>query len=374
MKTELLDIETQNSDWQKIDYRPFGEQSWTATEGVVRRGFGGDIFDIESGFIRMGARLYEPETGRFTSIDPLFEAFKRRSPYSYSYNSPLTFRDPTGLAPEKEKYKDEILDFPEVYKLQEFLDVNQIMMQNIDDNVKFENLMNAMINLITSLDHTMHIVQLLNAIDDFEEAARKARTGEAGSNDKGIIIRFNVKEKNENGVYNVTFGEVKYYQGRLFNSDGSEYSGNNDFVWRVFDYLESLWMTGDPEIVCRLETLENSENKHIISETDIKDFHNTIEDINRDLGYEMDGIPTGSIMRFLYSDMSITSFAHELLGHAYYYDNGSSSQDMYLYDMKEVYAIMIENEVRRYFGYPQRKSTHYDAPLSNEVLKPYWRK
>jgi len=108
MKTELLDIETQDTGWQKIDYRPFGEQSWTATDGVVRRGFGGDIFDIESGFIRMGARLYEPETGRFTSVDPLFEAFKRWSPYAYSYNSPLTFRDPTGLAPEKEKYKDEI--------------------------------------------------------------------------------------------------------------------------------------------------------------------------------------------------------------------------------------------------------------------------
>jgi RHS repeat-associated protein len=111
VKADLLDIETHNSNWQKIDYRPFGEQSWTATEGVVRRGFGGDLFDIESGFIRMGPRLYEPETGRFTSVDPLFEAFKRWSPYTYSYNSPLTFRDPTGLAPEKEKYKDEIMQY-----------------------------------------------------------------------------------------------------------------------------------------------------------------------------------------------------------------------------------------------------------------------
>jgi RHS repeat-associated protein len=51
------------------------------------------LTEIESGFIRMGARLYEPETGRFTSVDPLFEAFKRWSPYTYSYKSPLTFRD-----------------------------------------------------------------------------------------------------------------------------------------------------------------------------------------------------------------------------------------------------------------------------------------
>jgi hypothetical protein len=44
LKAAILDIETHNSDWQKTDYRPF-------TDGVVRRGFGGDIFDIESGFI-----------------------------------------------------------------------------------------------------------------------------------------------------------------------------------------------------------------------------------------------------------------------------------------------------------------------------------
>jgi hypothetical protein len=60
--------------------------------------------------------IYELETGRFTSVDPLFEAFKRWSPYAYSYNSPLTFCDPTGLAPEKEKYKDEILFMGISYK------------------------------------------------------------------------------------------------------------------------------------------------------------------------------------------------------------------------------------------------------------------
>jgi len=26
LKTDLLDIKTHNSDWQKMDYRPFGEQ------------------------------------------------------------------------------------------------------------------------------------------------------------------------------------------------------------------------------------------------------------------------------------------------------------------------------------------------------------
>ncbi|MFA7326863.1 MAG: RHS repeat-associated core domain-containing protein [Candidatus Kapaibacterium sp.] len=51
----------------------------------------------------MGARLYNSETGRFMSVDPLMEIFTGHSPYHYSYNNPVMFNDPSGLAPEGEK-------------------------------------------------------------------------------------------------------------------------------------------------------------------------------------------------------------------------------------------------------------------------------
>ncbi|MFA7327668.1 MAG: RHS repeat-associated core domain-containing protein [Candidatus Kapaibacterium sp.] len=50
----------------------------------------------------MGARLYNSETGRFMSVDPLMEIFTGHSPYHYSYNNPVMFCDPSGLAPEGE--------------------------------------------------------------------------------------------------------------------------------------------------------------------------------------------------------------------------------------------------------------------------------
>ena len=57
----------------------------------------------------MGARIYDPEIGRFLSADPLFEAFPNQSPYSYALNNPISFKDPSGLAPEKEKgWKNQI--------------------------------------------------------------------------------------------------------------------------------------------------------------------------------------------------------------------------------------------------------------------------
>jgi hypothetical protein len=37
------------------------------------------------------------------SVDPLMEIFTGHSPYHYSYNNPVMFRDPSGLAPEGEK-------------------------------------------------------------------------------------------------------------------------------------------------------------------------------------------------------------------------------------------------------------------------------
>jgi len=54
-------------------------------------------------------RMYDTETGRFTTPDLLWSAFPSQSPYNYAYNSPLIFSDPSGLAPEKEKDREELM-------------------------------------------------------------------------------------------------------------------------------------------------------------------------------------------------------------------------------------------------------------------------
>ena len=43
-----------------------------------------------------GARLYDPVTGLFTSIDPLCEKYYHISPYAYCAGNPVKYVDPDG--------------------------------------------------------------------------------------------------------------------------------------------------------------------------------------------------------------------------------------------------------------------------------------
>ncbi|WP_093744350.1 polymorphic toxin-type HINT domain-containing protein [Streptomyces sp. PAN_FS17] len=63
------------------------------------KAFLGKPADDTTGLTSIGAREYDPETGQFISIDPIFDANNALSlnGYSYANNSPVTFSDPTGL-------------------------------------------------------------------------------------------------------------------------------------------------------------------------------------------------------------------------------------------------------------------------------------
>ncbi|NBM18084.1 polymorphic toxin-type HINT domain-containing protein [Streptomyces sp. GC420] len=80
---------------------PFGgirgtkPSSWPGVQGFV-----GGVDDTEStGLQHLGAREYDPATGRFISVDPLLTPGDPQAlnAYAYSNNSPLTFSDPDGL-------------------------------------------------------------------------------------------------------------------------------------------------------------------------------------------------------------------------------------------------------------------------------------
>jgi len=75
---------------------PRGEEPgfWPGTKGFV-----GGTTDVATGLTHLGAREYDPQIGRFISVDPLLNLTDTESFHGYAYagNSPITYADPTGL-------------------------------------------------------------------------------------------------------------------------------------------------------------------------------------------------------------------------------------------------------------------------------------
>ncbi|WP_148283041.1 MULTISPECIES: RHS repeat-associated core domain-containing protein [Kitasatospora] len=82
---------------------PFGNPRGTQPTGWTgTRGFVGGTADAATGLTTLGAREYQPATGRFVSTDPVLDPDdpQQWNGYAYGDNNPVNLSDPTGLRPD----------------------------------------------------------------------------------------------------------------------------------------------------------------------------------------------------------------------------------------------------------------------------------
>ncbi|WP_326682740.1 polymorphic toxin-type HINT domain-containing protein, partial [Streptomyces sp. NBC_01237] len=102
--TGELAIQANNLSITQRRTLPFGEiRGQTPTNWPGTKGFVGGTDDTKTtGLTHLGAREYDPDTGRFISVDPILDLSDPQQMHGYTYanNNPATLSDPSGLRPD----------------------------------------------------------------------------------------------------------------------------------------------------------------------------------------------------------------------------------------------------------------------------------
>jgi RHS repeat-associated protein len=82
-----------------ISYDSWGRITSETAPGTIPFGFTGGLLDPDTGLVHLGARDYDPTTGRWTAPDPILFAGGDANLYRYVGDDPINRVDPSGLTP-----------------------------------------------------------------------------------------------------------------------------------------------------------------------------------------------------------------------------------------------------------------------------------
>lgn len=95
---------------QQMNHDEFGRLLQDTNPGFIPFGFAGGLYDPDTGFVRFGARDYDPAIGRWTAKDPIGFRGSQASLYAYASADPVNHVDRNGhLSTEQPPMSDYVL-------------------------------------------------------------------------------------------------------------------------------------------------------------------------------------------------------------------------------------------------------------------------
>ncbi|MBS4057578.1 MAG: hypothetical protein KGZ82_09715, partial [Bacteroidales bacterium] len=105
---------------QSNEYYPFGmvlTKNATSSQGIVvpnkYKYNGKEEQEMPGKWLDYGARFYDPQLGRWHSVDPMADSAYSWTPYRYAFNNPISFIDPDGMFEIDKKTQEK---YPELTK------------------------------------------------------------------------------------------------------------------------------------------------------------------------------------------------------------------------------------------------------------------
>jgi RHS repeat-associated protein len=227
---------------QKTDYYPFGATSWSAANSVNNKylyngkekqdEFGLDWYDY-------GARFYDPQIGRWHSVDLKAEKYFSMSPYVFCGNNPINIVDPNGadwIITKEEKdgktYYNITINGVIYNNSGKNIDMNKMkgnMVSQIQSAFNFSEgdvVVSATVNLnvVTSLDDvkkTDHLITIESNANYDKYASENGANGQTnGYADQGglkVVLPLRTAEGIMNGTNNRTLSHEIGHTGGLYH-------------------------------------------------------------------------------------------------------------------------------------------------------------